>query len=138
MLFTALMMTNNIVLLTGLTMVITFTYVTFCHQQRYSERTYLFCHQRQYSERTYYNTCFLPLNCIITYKNFEILWNFLTYWLAKSNFCAIKNHIRTLVPRNFIHWVCTRVQYDFFIAQKLLFANQYVRKWNVTCISSGQ
>jgi hypothetical protein len=30
------------------------------------------------------------------------------------------------------------VQYDFFIAQKLLFANQYVRKWNVTCISSGQ
>jgi hypothetical protein len=21
------------------------------------------------------------------------LWNFLTYWLAKSNFCAIKNHI---------------------------------------------
>ena len=24
------------------------------------------------------------------------------------------------------------------IAQKLLFANQYVRKWNVTCIASGQ
>ena len=46
-------------------MVITFTYVTFCHQQQYSERTYLFCHQRQYSERTYDNTCFLPLNCTI-------------------------------------------------------------------------
>ena len=26
----------------------------------------------------------------------------------------------------------------FFIAQKLLFANQYVRKWNVMCIASGQ
>jgi hypothetical protein len=36
-------------------MVITFTYVKFCHQQQYSERTYLFCHQRQYSERTYDN-----------------------------------------------------------------------------------
>jgi hypothetical protein len=45
-------------------MVITFTYVTFCHQQQYSERTYMFCHQL-YSERTYDNTCFLPLNCII-------------------------------------------------------------------------
>jgi hypothetical protein len=59
-------------------MVITFTYVTFCHQQQYSEHTYLFCHQqqysehtylfchqRQYSERTYDNTRFLPLNCNI-------------------------------------------------------------------------
>ena len=27
------------------------------------------------------------------FDNFDILWNFLTYWLAKSNFCAIKNHI---------------------------------------------
>jgi hypothetical protein len=27
------------------------------------------------------------------FYNFEILWNFLTYWLAKSNFCAIKKHI---------------------------------------------
>ena len=27
------------------------------------------------------------------FENFQILWNFLTYWLAKSNFCAIKNHI---------------------------------------------
>jgi hypothetical protein len=25
------------------------------------------------------------------FESFEILWNFLTYWLAKSNFCAIKN-----------------------------------------------
>ena len=25
-----------------------------------------------------------------------------------------------------------------FFAQKLLFANQYVRKWNVTCIASDQ
>jgi hypothetical protein len=23
----------------------------------------------------------------------QVLWKFLTYWLAKSNFCAIKNHI---------------------------------------------
>jgi hypothetical protein len=38
--FTALMMTNNTVLLTGSTMAITFTYVTFCHQQQYSERRY--------------------------------------------------------------------------------------------------
>jgi hypothetical protein len=37
-------------------MVITFTYVTFCHQQQHYERTYLFCHQRQYSEHTYDNT----------------------------------------------------------------------------------
>jgi hypothetical protein len=63
--FRALMMATNIVLVTGLTMVITFTYVTFCHQQQYSERTYLFCHQRQYSERTYDNTCFLPVSCNI-------------------------------------------------------------------------
>jgi hypothetical protein len=34
------MMTNNTVLLTGSTMAITFTYVTFCHQQQYSERRY--------------------------------------------------------------------------------------------------
>jgi hypothetical protein len=27
------------------------------------------------------------------FESFEILWNFLTYWLAKSNFCEIKNHI---------------------------------------------
>jgi hypothetical protein len=27
------------------------------------------------------------------FENFQILWNFLTYWLAKSNFCAIKKHI---------------------------------------------
>ena len=32
-------------------MVITFTYVTFCHQQQFPERTYLFFHQPQYSER---------------------------------------------------------------------------------------
>jgi hypothetical protein len=31
------------------------------------------------------------LNLFILY--FIILWNFLTYWLAKSNFCAIKNLI---------------------------------------------
>ena len=30
------------------------------------------------------------------YENFEILWIFLTYWLAKSNFCAIKNPHCTL------------------------------------------
>jgi hypothetical protein len=30
------------------------------------------------------------------------------------------------------------VQYDYLIAQKLLFANQYGRKWNVTCIASDQ
>ena len=26
----------------------------------------------------------------------------------------------------------------FFIVNKLLFANQHVREWNVTCIASGQ
>jgi hypothetical protein len=33
------------------------------------------------------------LKVLKLFENFEILWNFLTYWLAKSNFCAIKNHI---------------------------------------------
>ena len=71
MVFRALMMTNNIVLLTGLTMVITFIYVTFCHKQQYFERTYLSYHQRQYSERTYDNTCFLPIELLMTisYEN---------------------------------------------------------------------
>ena len=27
--------------------------------------------------------------------------------------------------------------FTFFNAQKVLFGNQYVRKWNVTCIASG-
>jgi hypothetical protein len=48
------------------------------------------------------------------FENFQILRNFLTYRLAKSNFCAIKKHC-TLVPRNFIHWLCTRVQYDYLL-----------------------
>jgi hypothetical protein len=52
-------------------MVITFTYVTFCHKQQYSERTYLSYHQRLYSERTYDNTCFLPIELLMTisYEN---------------------------------------------------------------------
>jgi hypothetical protein len=73
-------------------------------------------------------------------KFWKVLWNFLAYWLAKSNFCEIiilykfsnfmkfssllisktqflcnKKPYCTLVPRNFIHWFCTRVQYDYLL-----------------------
>ena len=48
-----------------------------------------------------------------------------------------KNHILTvlitLLKKKYLLLYNKRV-----IAQKLLFANQYVRKWNVTCIASGQ
>ena len=38
---------------------------------------------------------FFVFNFIILkfFENFQILWIFLTYWLAKSNLCAIQNHI---------------------------------------------
>ena len=46
--------------------------------------------------------------------NFEILWNFLTL-ISKKQFLCNKKPYCTLVPRNFIHWFCTRVQYDFLL-----------------------
>jgi hypothetical protein len=52
---------------------------------------------------------------LFKYLNFEILWQ-------------LKFH--SLILHESAVW--------FFFAQKLLYANQYVRKWNVTCIASGQ
>ena len=52
----------------------------------------------------------------------HVTFHFLTYWLAKSNFCAIKNHIALSCKINEWNYVareCNMV----FIAQKLLFAN---------------
>jgi hypothetical protein len=72
------------------------------------------------------------------FKNFQILWNFLTYWLSKSNFCAIKNHIALSCHLILYSLILHESAIWLFTAQKLLFANQYVRKWNVTCIASGQ
>jgi hypothetical protein len=49
----------------------------------------------------------------------------------KRRFADITNlEINEIVKKN--DAIC------FFIAQKLFFANQYVKKWNVTCIASGQ
>ena len=62
-----------------------------------------------------FNFFFFNFIILNFFENFQILWNFLTYWLAKSNFCAIKKTYCTLVPRNFIHWNCTRVQYDYLL-----------------------
>ena len=117
MVFRALMMTNNIVLLADLTMMITFTYVTFCHQQQYSERTYLFCHQRRYSERTYDNTCFLPLNGNIPSN---------CWWRSNSNNSAPSIRYRysrawTLLV---IKTVCWRV-YDFWFALEFTWSHQH-------------
>jgi hypothetical protein len=72
------------------------------------------------------------------FKNLQILWNFLTYWLSKSNFCAIKNHIALSCHLILYSLILHESAIWLFTAQKLLFANQYVRKWNVTCIASGQ
>ena len=48
------------------------------------------------------------------FENFEILWNFLTL-ISKKQFLCNKKPYCTLVPRNFIHWSCTRVQYAFLL-----------------------
>ena len=48
------------------------------------------------------------------FENFEILWNFLTL-ISKKQFLCNKKPYCTLVPRNFIHWFCTRVQYDYLL-----------------------
>jgi hypothetical protein len=55
----------------------------------------------------------------IFFYNFEflfffILWNFLTL-ISKKQFLCNKKPYCTLVPHNFIHWFCTRVQYDFLL-----------------------
>jgi hypothetical protein len=69
------------------------------------------------------------------YNNIEL--KFFLYFFFQYYYLNIKI-LKFYENLNFIHWFCTRVQYVFFIAQKLLFANQYVRKWNVTYIASGQ
>ena len=93
-----------------------------------------------------------------SYENFEFLWIFGNFWNLEIFWKFWNFELKFFVyvtyvfqyyylnikilkfyeNWNFIHWFCTRVQYIFFIGQKLLFANQYVRKWNVTCIVSGQ
>ena len=42
------------------------------------------------------------------------LLNFLTL-ISKKQFLCNKKTYCTLVPRNFIHWFCTRVQYDYLL-----------------------
>jgi hypothetical protein len=51
-----------------------------------------------------------------------------------ENFKKFENHKIKKKKNLKLHESAIRL----FIAQKLLFANQYVRKWNVTCIASGQ
>ena len=68
-------------------------------------------------------------------KFFEILENFdfflknLTFFLYIVR-VLLNERVTVISFIDFAIW--------FFIAQKLLFANQYVRKWNVPCIASGQ
>ena len=84
------------------------------------------------------------------YENFELkknnkifrkFWNFMNLsniLINKKQLQCNKNPYCTLVSRIFIHSFIHKGAIWLFIAQKLLFANQYVRKWNVTCIASGQ
>ena len=55
-----------------------------------------------------------------TLKSCEILeiWNFMKFsniLISKKQFLCNKKPYCTLVPRNFIHWFCTRVQYAFLL-----------------------
>jgi hypothetical protein len=48
------------------------------------------------------------------FENFQILFHFLTL-ISKKQFLCNKKPYCTLVSRNFIHWFCTRVQYDYLL-----------------------
>ena len=48
------------------------------------------------------------------FENFLILWNFLTL-ISKKQFLCNKKPYCALVPGNFIHWFCARVQYDYLL-----------------------
>jgi hypothetical protein len=80
---------------------------------------------------------FLILNFKLFFFNFIILNFFLilkfsNILISKKQFLCNKKPYCTLVPRNFIHWFCTRVQYDFLLHRNcFLLIN--VRKWNATC-----
>ena len=52
-----------------------------------------------------------PLN--FYFYNFEILKILTFYEISKKQFLCNKKTYCTLVPRNFIYWFCTRVQYDY-------------------------
>ena len=57
------------------------------------------------------------------FESFEILWKFwiffcfFQFWtlISKKQFLCNKKTYCTLVPCNFIHWFCTRVQYDYLL-----------------------
>ena len=64
------------------------------------------------------------------YENFEFFFNFIIFkffrkfgnfikfsniLISKKQFLCNKKPYCTLVPRNFIHWFCTRVKYDFLL-----------------------
>jgi hypothetical protein len=54
------------------------------------------------------------LHTALFYSNFEffgILMKFSNILISKKQFLCNKKPYCTLVPRNFIHWFCTRVQY---------------------------
>ena len=57
---------------------------------------------------------FLNFKILKFFEHFEILLNFLTL-ISKKQFLCNKKTYCTLVSRNFIHWFCTRVQYDFLL-----------------------
>ena len=54
-------------------------------------------------------------------ENFQIFWKFSNFMkfsnimISKKQFLCNKKPYCTLVPRNFIHWFCTRVQYDYLL-----------------------
>ena len=83
-------------------------------------------------------------SCLYMYIYYIRLY-FTVFLMARSNTRDIPFSNILISKKQFLcnnKSYCTRgksrVQYVFFIAQKLLFANQYVRKWNVTYIASGQ
>ena len=55
------------------------------------------------------------------FENFEMFWKFLNFMkfsnilISKKQFLCNNKPYCTLVPRNFIHWFCTRVQYVYVI-----------------------
>ena len=55
---------------------------------------------------------------ILWFSNFWKFSNFMKFsniLISKKQFLCNKKPYWTLVPRNFIHWFCTRVQYDYLL-----------------------
>jgi hypothetical protein len=83
-------------------------------------------------------------NYFFRFYNFEIFWKFSNFMkfssilISKKLFLCDKKNILHSRATQFHSLILHESAIWLFIAQKLLFANQYVSKWNVTCIASGQ